>query len=89
MRSSWPDHRRAEFTTALGGARRPTSGVGGSPVPLRADDDPALISVAAYSEHAASYAATHAGKWAEQVERFASSLAGPVADPRRWMRTGP
>ena len=44
---------------------------------LRPDPDPVLVSVAAYSEHAASYATSHAGKWADRVERFASSLSVP------------
>lgn len=46
------------------------------PVPS-GDDDPVLVSVAAYSQDAASYAAAHARKWADRAERFASSLPVP------------
>lgn len=42
-----------------------------------ADDDPVLISVAAYSEVADQYEQTHAPKMADRADRFARSLSVP------------
>jgi len=42
-----------------------------------AGEDPVVISVAAYSEHADEYEASHALKMLDRVERFATSLPVP------------
>jgi len=40
-------------------------------------EDPVIISVAAYTDHAHEYEASHASKMRDRVERFASSLRVP------------
>ncbi|MEV8018833.1 class I SAM-dependent methyltransferase [Streptomyces sp. NPDC086554] len=54
----------------VGGMKQGTTSHRGQP-------DPAAESVAVYSDHADDYAAVHAPKMADRVERFADSLPAP------------